>query len=67
VFPDQNNPQGWVNMYNGLQKAALSTRLKIPMIYELMLSMEINNVLELLSSSYIGLGCTRDTLLVENC
>ena len=31
--PDDNTPKGWVNMVNSYQKQALSTRLKIPLIY----------------------------------
>ena len=66
--PDQNNPQGWVNMYNGLQKAALSTRLKIPMIYGIDAVHGNNNVYgTTLFPHNIGLGCTRDTLLVRKC
>lgn len=29
--PGSNTPQDWVNMYNAMQSAALSTRLQIPM------------------------------------
>ena len=31
--PEDNTPKGWVNMINSYQKQALSTRLKIPLIY----------------------------------
>ena len=31
--PDDNTPRGWINMVNSYQKQALSTRLKIPLIY----------------------------------
>tara|TARA_B100001123_G_scaffold83737_1_gene95763 strand:- start:164 stop:574 length:411 start_codon:yes stop_codon:yes gene_type:complete len=31
--PEDNTPKGWVNMINSYQEQALSTRLKIPLIY----------------------------------
>jgi beta-glucosidase len=31
--PQNNIPQGWQDMVNGLQKEAMATRLKIPLIY----------------------------------
>ena len=31
--PQNNIPQGWQDIVNGLQKEAMATRLKIPMIY----------------------------------
>ena len=66
--PDPNNPQGWVKMYNEKQKAALSTRLKIPMIYGIDAVHGNNNVYgATLFPHNIGLGCTRDTLLVRKC
>jgi beta-glucosidase len=66
--PEPNNPQGWINMYNDMQKAALSTRLKIPMIYGIDAVHGNNNVYgTTIFPHNIGLGCTRDTLLVRKC
>ena len=31
--PPTNQPSSWVDLYNGFQKEALKTRLKIPLIY----------------------------------
>jgi beta-glucosidase len=67
-IPDQNNPQGWTKMYNDLQKASLSTRLKIPMIYGIDAVHGNNNVYgTTIFPHNIGLGCTRDTFLVRKC
>ena len=33
AVPEDNTPKGWINMSNAYQKQALSTRLKIPLIY----------------------------------
>jgi beta-glucosidase len=64
--PDTNNPAGWVNMYNRLQKAALSTRLKIPIIYGIDAVHGNNNVYgAVIFPHNIGLGCTRDPQLVQ--
>jgi beta-glucosidase len=64
--PDTNNPAGWVNMYNRLQKAALSTRLKIPIIYGIDAVHGNNNVYgAVIFPHNIGLGCTRNPQLVQ--
>jgi beta-glucosidase len=62
------NPQDWIDMYNGMQQAALSTRLKIPIIYGLDAVHGNNNVYgATIFPHNIGLGCTRYTLIVKKC
>lgn len=64
--PVQNNPQGWISMYNDLQKSAMATRLKIPMIYGIDAVHGNNNVYgATIFPHNIGLGCTRDPELVK--
>jgi beta-glucosidase len=63
-----NKAQDWIDMYNGMQHAALSTRLKIPIIYGIDAVHGNNNVYgATIFPHNIGLGCTRDTLLVKKC
>lgn len=66
--PAGNNAQAWVSMYNAMQQAALATRLKIPIIYGVDAVHGHNNVYgATIFPHNIGLGCTRDTLLVAAC
>jgi beta-glucosidase len=63
-----NKAQDWIDMYNEMQQAALSTRLKIPIIYGIDAVHGNNNVYgATIFPHNIGLGCTRDTLLVKKC
>jgi len=63
--PDDNTPRGWVNMVNAYQKQALSTRLKIPLIYGIDAVHGHNNVVGATVFPHnIGLGCTNDPELV---
>jgi len=60
--------QDWIDMVNGMQQAALSTRLKIPIIYGIDAVHGNNNVYGATVFPHnIGLGCTRDTLIVKRC
>lgn len=64
--PEKNTPEGWVKMYNELQASALSTRLKIPIIYGIDAVHGNNNVSgAVIFPHNIGLGCTRDPELVR--
>jgi beta-glucosidase len=66
--PEQNSPEGWVSMYNEMQKTALLTRLKIPIIYGIDAVHGNNNVYgAVIFPHNIGLGCTRDPELVKKC
>jgi beta-glucosidase len=66
--PGGNTTSDWVNMYNGMQTAAMSTRLKIPIIYGIDAVHGNNNVYgATIFPHNIGLGCTRDTLIVAKC
>ncbi|XP_044481657.1 beta-glucosidase BoGH3B-like [Mangifera indica] len=57
--------KAWVKMVNGFQKAALSTRLGIPMIYGIDAVHGHNNVYKATIFPHnIGLGATRDPELV---
>jgi len=66
--PGSNSVADWVNMYNDIQNAALATRLKIPIIYGVDAVHGHNNVYgATIFPHNIGLGCTRDSLLVYEC
>ncbi len=66
--PGSNTVQDWVTMYNGMQNAALATRLKIPIIYGIDAVHGNNNVYgATIFPHNIGLGCTRDSMLVYRC
>ena len=66
--PGGNTVADWVSMYNSMQNAALSTRLKIPIIYGIDAVHGNNNVYNATIFPHnIGLGCTRDSLLVYRC
>jgi beta-glucosidase len=61
-----NSLQAWTEMYDGYQKQALQTRLKIPLLYGVDAVHGHNNVLGAVVFPHnIGLGATRDPKLVE--
>jgi len=61
-----NSLQAWTDMYDGYQKEALQTRLKIPILYGVDAVHGHNNVLGAVVFPHnIGLGATRDPKLVE--
>ena len=63
--PDDNTPKGWVNMINAYQKQALSTRLKIPLIYGIDAVHGHSNVVgATIFPQNIGLGCANDPELI---
>ncbi|KAK8623557.1 hypothetical protein V6N13_118440 [Hibiscus sabdariffa] len=56
----------WVDMVNGIQQGALSTRLGIPMIYGINAVHGHNNVVNATIFPHnVGLGASRDTYLVK--
>lgn len=58
--------EAWVNLVNGIQKASLSTRLGIPMIYGIDAVHGHNNVYNATIFPHnVGLGVTRDPQLVK--
>jgi beta-glucosidase len=64
--PDVNTPSAWADMVDGFQAAALTTRLKIPIIYGVDAVHGHNNVRgAVIFPHNIGLGCTRNPDLVE--
>jgi beta-glucosidase len=66
--PGSNTVQDWISMYNGMQDAALATRLKIPIIYGVDAVHGHNNVYgATIFPHNIGMGCSRDSLLVYRC
>jgi beta-glucosidase len=61
-----NSLQAWTDMYDALQKQALQTRLKIPILFGVDAVHGHNNVLgAVVFPHQIGLGATRDAKLVE--
>ena len=61
-----NSLAAWTDMYDQLQKAALETRLGIPILYGVDAVHGHNNVLNaVIFPHHIGLGCTRNAALVE--
>jgi beta-glucosidase len=63
--PPTNTPAAWVEMVNGFQAQALSTRLGIPMIYGIDAVHGHGNVYgATLFPHNVGLGATRDPALV---
>ena len=63
--PKDNTPKGWVDMVNSYQKQALSTRLKIPLIYGIDAVHGHNNVVgATVFPQNIGLGCSNDPELI---
>jgi beta-glucosidase len=64
--PAQNNPAAWVTMVNQFQAQALSTRLKIPMIYGIDAVHGHGNVFgATIFPHNVGIGATRDSALAE--
>ncbi len=64
--PAPNTPQSWADMYDRFQSHALSTRLKIPLIYGIDAVHGHNNVKgAVIFPHNIGLGCTRNDSLVQ--
>jgi beta-glucosidase len=64
--PYPNTPETWADMYDSLQGRALSTRLGIPIIYGIDAVHGHNNAYgAVIFPHNIGLGCTRDSILVE--
>ena len=64
--PPTNQPSSWVDLYNGFQKEALKTRLKVPLIYGIDAVHGHNNVYGATMFPHnIGLGCANDKLLVQ--
>jgi beta-glucosidase len=64
--PSPNNATSWANMYDGFQQAALSTPLRIPMIYGVDAVHGHNNVVgATIFPHNIGLGAARDPVLVQ--
>ncbi|MBL7046421.1 MAG: glycoside hydrolase family 3 C-terminal domain-containing protein [Candidatus Marinimicrobia bacterium] len=63
--PEDNSPKGWVNMINAFQRQALSTRLKIPLIYGIDAVHGHSNVVgATIFPHNIGLGCVNDPGLI---
>lgn len=64
--PEPNTPQAWADMVDRFQRAALATRLRIPLIYGID---AVHGNANLLGATVfphnIGLGATRDPRLVE--
>ncbi len=64
--PEPNTPNGWANMYDQMQQAALDTRLKIPLIYGIDAVHGHNNLKNAVIFPHnIGLGATQNPGLVE--
>ncbi|NUN70179.1 MAG: glycoside hydrolase family 3 C-terminal domain-containing protein [Bacteroidetes bacterium] len=64
--PSSNTPSAWADMYDGYQAMALSTRLKIPLLYGIDAVHGHNNVKgATIFPHNIGLGATRDADLVK--
>ncbi|OEL25078.1 Beta-glucosidase BoGH3B [Dichanthelium oligosanthes] len=58
--------EAWVDMVNGMQRAAMSTRLGIPMLYGIDAVHGHGNVYKATVFPHnVGLGCTRDPELVK--
>jgi beta-glucosidase len=61
-----NSLQAWTEMVDGFQQRAMTTRLKIPLLYGVDAVHGHNNVLgAIIFPHNIGLGCTRNPKLVE--
>ncbi|WP_456845468.1 glycoside hydrolase family 3 N-terminal domain-containing protein [Cellulomonas sp. P5_C6] len=65
--PATNTPTGWADMYDGFQRAALTNRLGVPMIYAID---AVHGVGQLPGATVfphnIGLGATNDPALVQD-
>ena len=65
--PKKNFAKSWADMYDRFQKAALSTRLGIPIIYGVDAVHGHNNVIgATIFPHHIGLGCTNNPKIVED-
>ena len=65
--PKVNEPKAWAEMYDKYQQQALSSRLKIPLLYGIDAVHGHNNVVgATIFPHNIGLGATRDAKLVES-
>jgi beta-glucosidase len=61
-----NSLEAWSDLYDSLQSQALKTRLRIPILYGIDAVHGHSNVLNAVIFPHnIGLGCTRNPLLVE--
>ena len=61
-----NSLAAWTDVYDAMQTRALTTRLKIPLLYGVDSVHGMNNVLgATIFPHNVGLGCTRDADLVE--
>lgn len=64
--PADNTPAGWADMVDAHQRAALSTRLQIPMIYGVDAVHGHSNMIgATIFPHNIGIGATRDPALIE--
>ncbi len=64
--PKDNTPQSWLDAVEELEAQALTTRLKIPLIYGVDTVHGHNNVLgAVIFPHNVGMGATRDAALVE--
>ncbi len=64
--PAVNAPSSWVEMVDEFQSYALRTRLRIPLLYGIDAVHGNNNVKgAVIFPQNIGMGCTRDSALVE--
>lgn len=64
--PSPNTPVSWADMYDNFQQEALSTRLRIPIIYGIDAVHGHNNAYgAVIFPHNVGLGCTRDSVLAE--
>lgn len=67
VPSEKATPETWVNMVNEIQKASLSTRLGIPMIYGIDAVHGHNNVYgATIFPHNVGLGVTRQVVVIES-
>ncbi|GAA3924845.1 glycoside hydrolase family 3 N-terminal domain-containing protein [Actinomadura viridis] len=64
--PSPNTPEAWADMYDGFQRAALATPLRVPLVYGVDAVHGHNNVVgATIFPHNIGLGATRDPRLVQ--
>lgn len=66
--PNPNTVDAWVSMYNNMQNKAASTHLGIPILYGIDAVHGHNNLKDAVIFPHnIGLGCTRNPELVQEC
>uniref|UniRef100_A0ACD5TVX4 Uncharacterized protein n=1 Tax=Avena sativa TaxID=4498 RepID=A0ACD5TVX4_AVESA len=59
-------PETWAKMVNGMQRAALSTRLRVPILFGIDAVHGVGNVYNAIIFPHnVGLGCTRDPKLAK--